>query len=58
KTDYSLFITTAHIRRTMISRRHLTLNEKVQLNNNNNNGGLDLSQCKLAEKYKISLDSV
>ena len=40
----------------MTSPHHLTLKEKIQLLNDSN-GGNDLSQRKLAEKYNISLGS-
>ena len=41
----------------MTSRHHLTLKEKIQLITDSNDSNA-LSQCKLAEKYNISLDSV
>ena len=41
----------------MVTRRDLTLHEKVQLIFDNNEGN-DLSQRKLSDKYEISLGSI
>jgi hypothetical protein len=51
------FLQTVHIRRTMTSRHYLTLNKKIQLIHDDNDGN-GLSQRKLAVKYNISLGSV